>query len=166
MDERVNETAAVKNATTTDRQSDRELVVRRTFNGPARHVFAAWTKHELMMRWWAPKSFGINLLSVQTDVRKGGTYRLEFGVPGQEQPVAFFGRYLDVVPNERIVWTNEESDEGSISTLTFEEKDGKTLLVLHELYPTREALDEAIESGNVNGFAEQFESLDEVLATL
>jgi uncharacterized protein YndB with AHSA1/START domain len=153
-------------ATTTDRASDLELVVTRTFDGPARHVFAAWTKPELMMRWWAPKSFGITLLSCVTDVRVGGGYRLEFGVPGSDQPVPFFGRYLEVEPPTRLVWTNEEGEDGSVTTLTLEEKDGKTLLVLRDRYPSKQALDEAIASGSTGAHAEQFEALDEVLAAL
>jgi uncharacterized protein YndB with AHSA1/START domain len=152
--------------TTAERQSDRELVVTRTFNGPARHVFAAWTQPELMMRWWVPKSLGITLLSCVTDVRVDGSYRLEFGVPGSDQPVAFFGRYLEVDPPSRLVWTNEESQDGAITTLTLEEKDGKTLLVLRDRYPSKEALDEAIASGSVSGFDEQFRQLDDVLAAL
>lgn len=162
----MDEMRASEHATTTDRASDLELVVTRTFDGPARHVFAAWTKPELMMRWWAPKSFGINLLSCVTDVRVGGTYRLEFGVPGSDQPVPFFGRYLEVEPPTRLVWTNEESGEGSVTTLTLEEKDGKTLLVLRDRYPSKEALDEALASGSTGAYPEQFTHLDEVLATM
>lgn len=167
MDEKMSEPTGARNETTTDRASGRELVVTRTFNGPARHVFAAWTTPELMMRWWAPKSFGITLLSVQADARPGGTYRLEFGVPGSDQPMAFYGRYLEVEPPRRLVWTNEESgDEGSVTTLTLEEKDGKTLLVLRDLYPSTEALDAAIASDSTGAFAEQFDELDIVLAEL
>jgi uncharacterized protein YndB with AHSA1/START domain len=151
-------------ATTTDREGDLELVVTRTFNGPARHVFAAWTKPELMMRWWVPKSFGITLLSVVTDVRVGGSYRLEFGVPGSDQPVAFFGRYLEVEPPTRLVWTNEESDEGSVTTMTLDEKDGRTHLVLRDRYPSKAALDEAIASGSTGAHAEQFAQLDGILS--
>lgn len=154
----------VPGGTTAGRESDVELVVTRTFNGPARHVFAAWTKPELMMRWWVPKSLGITLLSCVTDVRVGGSYRLEFGVPGSDQPVAFFGRYLEVEPPSRLVWTNEEGENGAVTTLTLEEKDGKTLLVLRDRYPSKEALDEAIASGSTSGFDEQFNQLDDVLA--
>lgn len=150
--------------TVTERQSDRELVVTRTFDAPARMVFKAWTTPELMMRWWAPKSFGITLLSCEIDARTGGSYRFEFGVPGSDQPFPFFGRYLEVVPNARIVWTNEEGENGSVTTLTLEEKDGKTLLVIHDLYPSKEALDEALADGSTGAYAEQFEVLDEVLA--
>lgn len=167
MDEaRVSETAAVKNETTSDRSSERELVVTRTFDGPARLVFEAWTKPELLMRWWAPKSFGITFISCEADVRTGGSYRFVFGHPASEQPMAFFGRYLEVVPNARIVWTNEEGEGGSVSTVTFEEKDGRTLLVLHDLYPSKEALDEAIASGSNGAWPEQFDALDALIAEL
>lgn len=164
MDERrVSDPAPAKNATTALRRSDREFVVTRSFDAPARIVFEAWTKPGLLMQWWAPKSFGITLLSCEADVRPGGTYRLLFGVPGSDQPMPFVGRYLEVHPHTRLVWTNEESDDGAVTTVTFEEKDGKTLLVLHDLYPSKEALDEAIASGSTSGCAEQFDQLDELL---
>jgi uncharacterized protein YndB with AHSA1/START domain len=154
--------------TTVERHSERELVVTRTFDGPARIVFEAWTKPELLMRWWTPKSFGMSFVSCEADVRTGGTYRFVFSHPAFEQPMAFVGRYLEVTPPSRIVWTNEEGADGPISTLTLEEKGGKTLLVLRELYPSRQALDDAIASGTTgtSGAPEQFELLDEVLATL
>jgi uncharacterized protein YndB with AHSA1/START domain len=155
----------MENRTTVERKSERELVVTRTFNGPAHIVFEAWTKPELMKRWWAPTSAGMSLLSCEMDVRVGGRYRFEFGHPATEQPMAFFGKYIEVTPHARLVWTNEESDDGAVTTLTFEEKGGKTLLVLHELYPSKEALDGAIE-GMEGGMPEQFEQLDELLVTL
>ncbi len=158
----------MNNPTTVERTSDLELVVTRTFNGPAHIVFEAWTRPELLQRWWAPKSFGISFVSCEADVRTGGTYRFVFSHPAAEQPVAFFGRYIDVTPESRIVWTNEEGADGPISTVTFEEKDGKTLLVLRELYPSKQALDDAIASGSTgtSGAGEQFELLDELLVTL
>ena len=155
------------NRTMVERKSDRELVVTRTFNGPARIVFEAWTKAELFKRWWVPKSFGLTLLSCEMDVRVGGTYRLVFGHPASEQPMAFFGRYLEVVPPTRLVWTNDEGEDGgAVTTVTFEECGGKTLAVMHDLYPSKEALDEAIVSGSTSGFGETFTQLDELLVTL
>jgi uncharacterized protein YndB with AHSA1/START domain len=156
----------LKNRTSVERKSDRELVVTRTVNGPARIVFEAFTKPELFKRWWVPKSFGLTLLSCELDVRVGGKYRLVFSRDGSE-PMAFFGRYLEVTPDSRLVWTNDEGDdEGAVTTATFEEKAGKTLLVMHDLYPSKEALDAAIESGSTSGFSETFEQLDDLLATL
>jgi uncharacterized protein YndB with AHSA1/START domain len=158
----------MKNPTTVERKSERELVVTRTFNGPVRTVFEAWTKPKLIKRWWTPKSFGISFLSCEADVRTGGTYRFVFSHPASEQPMAFYGRYNDVPPHTRIVWTNEESADGAVSTVTFEEKGDKTVLTLHELYPSKQALDDAIESGSTgtSGAGEQFELLDELLVTL
>ena len=156
----------VKNRTTVERKSDREVVVTRTINGPARIVFEAWTRPELLKRWWAPKSSGISFISCDADVRTGGTYRFVFGHPASEQPMAFFGRYIEVIPHARLVWTNDESDEGAVTTVTFEEKDGKTLVVMHDLYPSKEALDGAIASGSTGGCSETFEQLDDLLATL
>lgn len=169
MDEkRESEPNAMKNPTTVERKSERELVVTRTFNGPARAVFEAWTKPELIKRWWTPKSFGMSFVSCEADVRTGGTYRFVLSHPDFEQPMAFHGRYIEVTPNSRIVWTNEESADGALTTVTFEEKGDKTLLTLLELYPSKRALDDAIESGSTgtSGASEQFELLDELLVTL
>jgi uncharacterized protein YndB with AHSA1/START domain len=166
--EKEREPDPMTNPTTVERTSERELVVTRTFNGPAHIVFEAWTKPELFKRWWVPKSFGMSLLSCDMDVRVGGTYRLVFSHPAFPEPMAFFGRYIEVTPDSRIVSTNEESADGPITTVTFEEKDGETLLVLRELYPSKQALDDAIASGSTgtSGAAEQFELLDELLVTL
>jgi uncharacterized protein YndB with AHSA1/START domain len=152
--------------TTTDRRSEREVVVTRTFDGPARIVFEAWTTPELLMKWWTPKSFGITFISCEADVRTGGTYRFVMGHPDFDQPMAFFGRYLEVEPPKRLVWTNEEGEEGSVTTVTFEEKDGKTHLVLSDLYPSKAALDEAMASGGIGALPEQFDQLDVVLKSL
>src|SRR6185312_9292366 len=161
---RESEPTSMKNCTTVERKSERELVITRTFNGPARIVFEAWTRPELLKRWWAPKSTGVPLLSCEADVRVGGKYRLEFGHDASKT-MAFFGRYIEVTPHSRLVWTNEESDDGAVTTVTFEEKGGKTLLVLHELYPSKEALDTAI-AGMEGGMPEQFEQLDDLLVAL
>jgi uncharacterized protein YndB with AHSA1/START domain len=156
----------MKNETTVERKSERELVVTRIFDGPARIVFEAWTKPELFERWWVPKSIGMTMLSCEMDVRTGGKYRLVFAFGGAE-PMAFHGRYIEVTPPSRLVWTNDEGDEGgAVTTVTFEERDGKTLVVMHDLYPSKEALDAAIESGSTGGPHEQFEQLDELLASL
>ena len=155
--------SAAKNNTRTDRQSDREVVVTRTFDGPARIVFEAWTKPELIMKWWTPKSFGITFISCEADVRPGGTYKFVMGHPDFDQPMAFVGRYLEVDPPRRLVWTNEESGDGSVTTVTLEERDGRTYLVLSDLYPTKAALDEAMEQGGIGALPEQFNQLDVLL---
>jgi len=157
----------MKNRTTVERKSDRELVVTRTFNGPARLVFEAWSKPELFKRWWVPKSMmWMSLLSCEMDVRAGGKYRLVFGVDGSKV-MEVFGRYIEVTPHSRLVWTNEEGDEGgAVTTVTFEEKGGQTLLVKHDLYPSKAALDGELASGAAEGLPEQFEQLDEFLLTL
>jgi uncharacterized protein YndB with AHSA1/START domain len=161
---RESEPTPMKNRTTVERKSEREIVVTRTFNGPARIVFEAWTKPELIKRWWVPKSMGMSLLSCEMDVRVGGKYRLVFGHDASK-PMAFFGRYIEVTPYSRLVWTNEESDDGAVTTVTFEEQDGKTLLAMHELYPSKEALD-AAGTGAADATVETFAQLDELLVTL
>ena len=153
-----------KNRTTVERKSDREMVVTRTFNAPARIVFEAWTKPELFKRWWVPKSAGVSLLSCEMDVRVGGGYRLAFA-NGASTPMEFFGRYIEVTPHSRLVWTNDEGDEGgAVTTVTFEDKGGQTLLVLRDLYPSKEALDAG--SGSLDAMPETLDQLDEVLLTL
>jgi uncharacterized protein YndB with AHSA1/START domain len=163
MDARKNSEAAVavKNRTTVERKSDRELVVTRMFDGPPRLVFEAWSNPELFKRWWVPRSMGMTLKSCEMDVRTGGKYRLNFG-----DGMDFFGRYIEVAPPSRIVWTNEEGGEnGSVTTVTLEDKGGRTLLVMSELYPSKEALD-AAGTGAADATHETFAQLDELLATL
>ena len=156
---------SVKNRTTVERKSDREVVVKRTINGPARIVFEAFTRAELFTRWWVPKSLGMTLLSCEVEPRVGGKYRLEFDVGGAE-PAAFFGTYVEVQPHTRLAWTNDEGGEGgSVTTVTFEEQGGKTLVVLRESYPSKEALD-AAGTGAAEALGETFDQLDELLVAL
>lgn len=153
-----------KNRTEAERTSERELVVRRTVNGPARLVFEAWTRPELFQRWWVPASFGLTLLSCELDVRVGGTYRLVFR--HGDSTMAFFGTYLEVTPPRRLVWTNEEADGATVTTVTFDEQDGRTSIVVHDLYPSKDALDAAIASGSTGGLPEQLDQLELLLADL
>ena len=139
---RESEPTPMKNRTTVERKSERELVVTRTFNGPARYRVRGSTKPELLKQWWAPKSFGISVISCEADVRTGGTYRFVFGHPASEQPMEFFGRYIEVTPHSRLLWTNDEGGEGgAVTTVTFEERGAETLVVMHELSSSKEALD-------------------------
>lgn len=156
--------APAKNETSVKRNSNRELVVTRKFNAPARIVFDAWTKPELLMRWWTPKSFGISFLSCEIDARTGGSYRFQFSHPAMENPMTFFGKYVEVKPPFRLVWTNDEGrGESAVTTVTFEERDGATLVTMRDVYPSKDALDAAIASGSTSGFSEAFEQLDDFL---
>ena len=150
--------------TTVGRRSERELVVTRTFDAPARILFKAWTTPELFMRWWAPKSMGIPLRSCEMDVRVGGKYRIEFG-KDSSQTFAFFGTYVEVIADARIAWTNEETEDGPVTSVTFAETNGKTLLTFKERYASKEALDEAF-AGMEGGMPEQLDQLDELLASI
>ena len=162
---RESEPVPMKNRTTVERTSERELVVTRTFDGPARIVFEAWTRPELFRQWWVPKSMGMSLLSCEMDVRVGGRYRLVFAHEAAGS-MAFFGTYLEVTPHSRLAWTNDEAgDDRSVTTVTFEEQGGKTLLAMHELYPSKEALD-AAGTGAADATVETFAQLDELLLTL
>ena len=156
------ELTRTKNRSTVERKSERELVVKRTINGPARIVFEAFARPELFKQWWVPKSFGLTLLSCELDVRVGGRYRLVFSHQGSE--MAFFGRYIEVTPHSRLVWTNDEGDDGgAVTTVSFEERDGKTLVVLHDLYPSKEALEA---SGSMDAMDETLDQLAELVVSL
>ncbi|MBI5083769.1 MAG: SRPBCC family protein [Acidobacteria bacterium] len=158
---RDSEAVPTRNRTEVERKSELELAVTRTVNAPARLVFEAWTKAELFRRWWVPQSFGLTLLSCEMDVRVGGQYRLVF--PHEDSTMEFFGTYLEVTPHSRLVWTNEEGDGGTtITTVTFDEDAGKTLLVVHDRYPSKEAL----ESGAMGAMPEALDQLDALLASL
>ncbi len=156
---------AAKQRAQVERRSERELVVTRTVNAPARIAFEAWTRSDLFQRWWVPKSCGATLDACELDVRVGGSYRLVFRHPAAPEPMAFHGRYLEVVPPSRLVWTNEEAGgNGQVTTVTFEERGGRTMIVMHDLYPSKQALDDAIASGSTSGVDETFDQLDELLA--
>ena len=153
----------VESRTRVERTSERELVVTRTINASPRVVFEAWTKPELFKKWWVPKSFGMTLLSCDMDVRVGGQYRLVF--PHEGSTMEFFGTYLEVTPHSRLAWANDEGDAGkTITTVTFEEVGGKTLLVVHDLYPAKEALEAG--SGSTEAMPETLDQLDELLESL
>ena len=154
----------MKNHTMVERKSEKDLAVTRTFNAPARLVYRAWTQPELIQRWWVPRSSGASLVSCEMDVRVGGSYRFVFEHPAT-QPMAFFGRYIEASPPSLLVWTNEESEAGPLTTVTFDGLENQTLLIMNERYPSKEALDGAIE-GMRNGMREPFEQLDALLLTL
>ena len=164
MEEQTNNADGSNNSTSVERQGDRELVITRTFDAPPGTVFKAWSQPELFQRWWVPQSApGISLVSCDLDVRTGGKYRLEFGAEGSET-MTFYGKYLEVVPDARIVWTNDEDEEGAVTTVTFEDQGGKTLLTFHEVYPSKEALEEALQ-GSAVALPEQLAQLDELLSS-
>ena len=165
MDQQLSSAGGTQNPTSVERKGDRELVVTRTFDAPPSIVYKAWSQPELFRRWWMPKSLsGVSLVACDMDVRTGGKYRLEFGTGGSDT-MAFHGKYLEVVPNKRIVWTNDEGEEGAITTVTFEDRNGRTLLKFHEAYPSSEALEEALQ-GSAAGLPEQLEQLAELLSSI
>lgn len=165
MDQQISSAVEPQNRTSVERKGDRELVVTRMFDAPPAIVYKAWSQAELFRRWWMPKSVaGVSLVACEMDVRTGGKYRLEFAAGGSDT-MAFYGKYLDVVPGQRIVWTNDEGEEGAVTTVTFEDQGGKTLLNFHEVYPSKEALEEALQ-GSAAGLPEQLDQLDELLSKM
>ena len=164
MDQQTTSHPVARNATSVERKGDRELLVTRTFDAPPRIVFKVWSDPDLFRMWWVPKGAPMKLVGCDMDVRTGGKYRLEFEAGGQT--MAFYGKYLDVVPGERIVWTNDEGEEeGAVTTVTFEDQGGRTLLTYHEIYPTAEALEEAM-GGSAAGLPTQLDQLDELLSSI
>lgn len=164
MDQQTTQERVMKNPTSVERKSDRELLVTRIFDAPAAIVFKAWSQADIFKRWWMPKDAPGTLVSCDMDVRTGGKYRLEFSFGNQT--MAFYGKYLDVVPDSRIVWTNDEGEEeGAVTTVTFEDRGEKTFLTFHEVYPSKEALDEAM-VGSAAGLPQQLDQLDELLPSL
>ncbi len=162
MDQQGNRADGAQNRTWVERRGDRVLVITRMFDTPRSTAYRAWSQPELFQRWWVPKSaHGVSLVSCDMDVRTGGKYRLEFA-SGGSAVMAFYGKYLEVVPNERIIWTNDEDEEGAVTTVTFEDQGGKTLLSLHEVYLSNEALEEALQ-GSAAALPEQLDQLDEFL---
>lgn len=154
-----------KSRTRVERRSDRETLVTRTVDAPARLVFEAFTRPELFRQWWIPKSMGMTLVSCDMDVRTGGGYRLVIKHPAASDPMAFYGKYVEVTPCSRLVWSNDENgDAGSVTTVTFDERNGETRVTVHELYASKEALEAA--SGAADAMPEQFEQLDALLVTL
>jgi uncharacterized protein YndB with AHSA1/START domain len=149
--------------TTTERTSDTELVVTRMIKAPRNLVYRAWAEPDLFRQWWTPASLGVTILSHESDMRTGGSYRLLMDHASLDEPMAFYGKYLEVIPDERIVRTNDENEAGAVSTVTFEDHDGGTLVVVHERYPSKEALDNEIASGATSGWAAQYELLDQLV---
>ena len=164
MDQQASNRSAAHNRTNVERKSERELVVTRVFDAPPQTVFKAWSQPDLFRRWWVPEGAGISLVSCEMDVRTGGKYRLEFGAGGSDT-MAFHGKYLEVVPDSRIVWTNDEGDDGAVTTVTFEDQGGKTLLTFHERYESKDALEEAL-AGSAAGLPQQLDQLEKLLPEL
>jgi uncharacterized protein YndB with AHSA1/START domain len=150
-------------------QGDREIIISRTFNAPARIVFDAVTKPELMKRWWAPKSHGVTLVQCDIDLRVGGTYRYVMQ-QGSGPLMAFSGTYAEVTPPNRIVSDEIFEPMASLGavrvTVTLEEQDGKTRLVNHSVYPSKQARDAVLASGMEHGMRESMDQLDELVASL
>ena len=155
-----------------ERVSEREIVITRTFDGPARIVFEAWTNPELVRRWWAPRSLGVSMASCEADVRVGGRYRYVLE-PAQGATIAFSGEYSEVTPPSRLVYSTFFEPEGkgpmgdpAIVTVTFDEREGKTHVVSREVYPSKEVLDGALATGMEQGLRATMDQLDELVASL
>lgn len=122
----------------TDSTASRELVLTRLLDAPREKLFAAWTRPELMKQWFVPAPWTI--AHVETDVRPGGSSLIVMRSPeGQEFPNR--GIYLEVVPNERIVFTDAytkawEPSEKPFFTgiITFEDEGGKTRYTARALH--------------------------------
>jgi len=164
--------SSVESRTKMERTSDRELRIERSFEAPARIVFDAWTRAELVSRWWAPSALGVEIRSCEADVRVGGRYRYVLQARAATV-LAFSGEYREVVPHSRLVYTSsfEPTASGAVGepavvTVSFDEQDGRTRLVARELYPSKQVLDDVLASGMETGMRATMDQLDELVKTL
>lgn len=168
MAARAENESALMNRTTLERESDREIVIRRSFDAPAGIVFGALTNPDLVRRWWAPRSLGVSVVSVEIDVRVGGKYRHVLRHDGGGD-VGFSGEYLDIVPPRRLVYTQiyEPMAEAGevVVTVSLDERDGRTHLVLHERWPSKGALDGALATNMERGFSETMDQLEQLVTS-
>lgn len=154
---------ATSSNTQVTRKSDYELAVTRTFDALVQTIFKAWTQTDHFKQWWVPQSSGAVLRSCEQDVRVGGRHRVEITHPKVSAPMAFYGTYLEVAPNSRLVWTNEENEAGAVTTVSFNEVNGGTRVSLEKRYPTAQALDQALQ-GMQDAMSETFDQLEALLA--
>jgi uncharacterized protein YndB with AHSA1/START domain len=148
---------------------DREIVMTRSFAAPARLVFEAYTKADLVAKWWAPKKCGVEMVSCEAEVRVGGKWRYTLRNPDTEV-VAFYGEYREVTAPERVVYTEQFSKfpDGPpvIVTVTFVERDGRTEMTSTQLYPSKEVREMVVATGMEFGANETLNQLEEVLRSL
>jgi len=159
----------INNATQVERLSDRELIIRRTFQARPHIVFGAMTRPELFKRWFAPQAMGATFVDCMFDVRVGGTYRYVFGRPG-EPSAAFSGTYREVIDGKRLVYTQifepRVADGEGVITATFEVQGTATRFTQRELYPSKAVLDFALSSGMERGMRETLEQLETLVQSL
>jgi len=157
--------ARSKNRTVSEVRGDLELVITRTIDGPPRIVFDAWTRLDLLVRWWAPSRAGVPGEGFALDLRPGGKWRSVLKLHTGDE-LAFSGTYLEVVPPSRLVYTSvfePRPEAGEVMcTVTFEDRDAKTLVTLREVFPSRAALEAALRSG----MDESLDQLDDLIASL
>ena len=155
------------NANAGEAIADREVVITRTYDAPARLLFEAWSKPEHLMKWFGPVGWPLTLCEV--DFRKGGRWRFAMTGSSGQQNTPFGGVYLDIVPNRKIVFDNAFEEPGSrkmIMTVTFEEADGRTTLTWHTLFESVAMKDEYVGMGIEAGAGSGLDQLADVVAGL
>jgi uncharacterized protein YndB with AHSA1/START domain len=144
--------------------TDREIVMTRVFDAPRHLVFDAFSKPELLKRWFGPR--GWSLVVCEVDLKVGGGFRFVLrGPDGKEMGMR--GVYREIVPPERSVHMESFDDYPGESQVTsvFVEQRGQTTLTVTVLYPSREVRDAVIKSGMEHGAAESYDRLAELLAS-
>jgi len=145
--------------------TEREIVMTRVFDAPRRLVFDAFSKPELLKRWFGPR--GWSLAVCEVDLKVGGGFRFVLrGPDGREMGMR--GVYREIVPPERSVHMESFDDYPGESQVTavFVEENGKTTLTATVLYPSKEVRDIVIKSGMEHGAAESYDKLAELLASM
>jgi uncharacterized protein YndB with AHSA1/START domain len=146
---------------------DREVIITRTYDAPARLLFVAWSKPEHLMKWFGPVGWPLTLCEV--DFRMGGRFRFAMTGPSGRQDTPFGGEYLEIVPHRKIVFDNAFEAPGAekmITTVTFDEKDGRTTLTHHTLFASVAMKNEYVGMGFVQGVGSGFDQLAAVVATM
>ena len=156
--------------TSTDPQllaADREIVITREFDAPARILFAAWSTPEHLLQWFGPEGWPLTLCEV--DFRVGGRWRFAMTGSSGVQNTPFGGEYLEIVPNDRIVFSNAFEEPGAetlIVIVTFAEQDGRTTLTIRTLFRSTEVRDWHAEQGYATGYASALDQLADVVADM
>jgi uncharacterized protein YndB with AHSA1/START domain len=158
--------SAAKHRAVVTLPSDTQIVIERQFDAPKHLVYKAWTTPELIKRWWNAKRGTVTIADV--DLRIGGTWRWVM-MTDRGFEVAFRGEYREIVPDERLVFTEifePMPDAGALTTLTLVERDGRTMLTILTEHTNKSNRDAHINSGMEAGMQDAMDLLEQVTGSL
>lgn len=149
--------------------ADRELVITRVIDAPARLLFEAQSKPEHLLKWFGPAGYPLALCEV--DFRVGGKFRMTMREEKSgELMQPFGGEYVEIVPHKKIVYTDAFDGEGSeqmVVTITYDEgDDGKTTLTIHTLFGSAEMKRTHVEMGYQAGVNSGLDQLQDLVKSL